>query len=898
MKEDLEKSLSLLLSKSKDDNEKRSINLEYQTIWQNLDEIFFENEMPNKSDNNNNDSSKNKGDNSKNRFAQMENSKLEIRGRLEILFNIVRIKEKTDYDDYLNEEEEPPIIKALINEIQQLEKFYNSLINIDEKKLEKPEKNEKYKTKKKIELYLFLIYLILKNYPFYITKRSYLEEYFLKLRKYKDWPDQIGCQGKNLYSLFINELYLPGITIFKEIRDKYLLDSFNPDQFFLLRDDFLRYYFIDDNKASSYNLDSQDIKSNDIFKIPRDIEIYNKVHKLKSDMKSLKEFNCLTIMHLIIFFCQEILSHNKKIQLNDLQRLCQQYFKAIPDYKIKGDFINFFSIPNILIKEVDKKRTFEIIKEETKEIFKKKNVPNKSLLNSFFNICDEGLKTDYFKNFLPMVKNIEKKIMNSINSQEGQHNIDILNLRKYLKPKIEIKEKSKTMYELYQYNYINIQDKYLSHLNEVIDYSNYKIEEKDKERVDQFNIYVNNKRNILDKFIKLRFIIHEKQLVQFINDSVRDSFKLYGELKNAKNIEKEREKENEFKEKKSEPVSEKKSRKKGDRSQIEKEKLEKELEKEKERKMEEDKQYSKILKNLKYYELKYLENDQKNDKKYLVTKEIENRKLEVLPDIEKFLNSIILYVLPNEPGENSGLDLSDYIGRNDFIYQYLFCSFGKKPGYDDLNLLRKENLCIYLEEAKNFFELDIYKIILTPKNGEKVIQDYFYSFIEIDILDNDIPKITYVNDMENPEGDKKIENTYIKKIFIVNLMNSMYNEKYKIDGMVGAKYILNENCGNLTVFCLTGNLNERNNNNNSNTINNMNYYWKILMQQTNSIIFNCDLIEITGNINIVQGVNHESNSKDSVYEELIVGHATYGVLDNEKRIKLKIATFDDFNNSK
>ena len=117
--------------------------------------------------------------------------------------------------------------------------------------------------------------------------------------------------------------------------------------------------------------------------------------------------------------------------------------------------------------------------------------------------------------------------------------------------------------------------------------------------------------------------------------------------------------------------------------------------------MEEDKQYSKILKNLKYYELKYLENDQKNDKKYLVTKEIENRKLEVLPDIEKFLNSIILYVLPNEPGENSGLDLSDYIGRNDFIYQYLFCSFGKKPGYDDLNLLITLKKCFIIYKLFN-----------------------------------------------------------------------------------------------------------------------------------------------------------------------------------------------------
>ena len=903
IKDDLE-DLYFSLTKNKNENEKRAINNTYQTIWTKLEEMFFKKEDNLKIDNN--DSSKNKGDNTKNKIALMENSKLLIKDdmSLESIFNIIRYKETTnfinndendyDYDDYLNEKEdpEPPVIKAIINEIQQLDKkLYNIMTNNDDKKNLGNEKNEKYSIKKKIELYLFVIYLIIKNYPLFIPKRCYLEQYYLQLKKYKDWPGQIGCQGKILYSLLIDELYLPGITLFKEIREKYLLDPGNPNNFFLISDDFIRYYFLGDYNSHSKYLglfEKFGIKAKDIFSEFNGY-INNNKHSLKADDKSLKEFNCLTIMHLIIFFCQQILSHKEKVQLNVFQRLCQQYFKAIPDRKIE-----------IKEKNGNKENENDDDSFDNKNI---RNILNKNLLNSFFNICDAGLKTDYYKDFLPMIKELEKKIISSINDQEGQHNINILNLRKYLKPKIEIKgikDKENNLYELYQYNYLNIEDKYLSHLNKPFDYSNYIIKNVDKERVDQFNAFVKNKKNILEKFIKLRIILQEDKLIDFINILIEDTKKLYNQLiekKNPKN------KEIEPKEKKQEPEPDKKSKKKRDKLQIEKEKKEREQEKKEE---EEREKYIQKLKHLKYYELKkeenYLKNDKnndkKNDRKNFLENEMNKRLLNVLPEIEQFLNSIILYILPND---NSG-HLSDYISRNDFIYQYVFC---KKTGNEADNLL-KDSLCIYLEEAKNSFELNIYKLILTSENDE-LTENYFYSFIEVDVVDHTSLKII-VNNQQEPEDEEKYKMTDISKIYIVNLMNFMLNEKNKLDvlaGMAGAKYILNENCGHLTVFCLKNNQNEANYFNNTNSINNMSYYGKILTLQAYSNIFNCDSIKISGKLKVFKGKfnlknnlgnsNIVNDSNDPIYKELKIDHATYDVLNNEKRIKLKIATFNEFN---
>jgi hypothetical protein len=862
--DDFEKLYELLKKKGKEENERKLCNDEYQNIWENIGDIIFKKESINKSEII--DFSKGKIDVTKNKVLGNDYINLEIKDNmsLELIFKIVRYKEASnfinsydnDYDNYLNEEEEPPIIKAIINEIQNLEKL---LLNIDKK----PEKSV---IKKKIQLYLFIIYMILKNYPFYISKRIYLEKYYLQLKKYKDWPDQIGVQGKRIYKLLINELYLPGITIFKEIRKKYCLDIIDPNKFMLISDDFLRYYFFNDDRSnsSSYKFIKDDI-SDEKFNInAKEIfspasKLFNvKEYKPKVDAKSLKEFNYLTIMHLIIFFCQQILGYKDKIKSSIYCRLCEQYFKAIPDYKNRDGYIDL----------VGKKKS-EDKKESINNSFDKnvsRNTLNKSLLNSFLNILDVGLKTDYYKDFLPMIKELEKKIMGSINVQEGQHGIELLNLRKFLIPKVEIKStKGLSLIYLYQCNYINIEDKYLSHLKKTIDYKDYDINPEDKQRVDQFNCIVNIKKNILENYLKMRFILHEEQLISFINillndvEELRDKL-LEREYNERKKLEEQKEKEKEQKEKKLKQETEKKFKKKRDETQIEKEKKKKEHEEK--------------LKSMSFYDLKKLLENNPNDIE--AQNAIQKRESDSLPDIVDFIDSIVLYILPNDMFEQH---LSDYICRNNFIYKYIF---SKKSGmdYNIINRLLKENLCIYLEEANNYLELDVYKIVLTPsKVNEKLIINYFYSFIEIEFIDENPPlSITYLNNSENPEYEKSVSKlSEIKKIYIMNLM---FKEKGKKETLSGAKYIINENSGLLTVFCMKNLVNE---------INNFSYYGKLMAHQTNSEIFNCDEIKITGEFKINGIPDIEENS---TFKELIIGHATYDLGNQEeRRVKLKIAIF-------
>ena len=229
-----------------------------------------------------------------------------------------------------------------------------------------------------------------------------------------------------------------------------------------------------------------------------------------------------------------------------------------------------------------------------------------------------------------------------------------MNLREYLIPKIEIKNpKDISLLQIYQYNYINIEDKYLSHLNKTIDYKNYDINPEDKQRVDQFNCIVNIKKNIIEKYLKMRFILQEEQLIHFINLLIDDVEDLQEKLRERANNERkllmeQKEKEKEQKEKKLKQENDKKFKKKRDETQIEKEKKKKE--------------YEEKLKSLPFYELKkLLENNPNNAD---VEKVMEKRETNALPDIENFINSITLYILPNDMED---LTLSDYICRNNFI---------------------------------------------------------------------------------------------------------------------------------------------------------------------------------------------------------------------------------------
>ena len=872
-----QKLYDLLVKNNKDETEKKMCNTEYQNIWLNIKNIFFKQKQTQKRFENS-ELSKIKAELFKNKYLENENLSFDIKENtsLELLFKIIRYKEHTsyinnyenDFDNYYENNEEPPAINAFIKEIQSLQKLL--YLNDDSKK------SEIASIKKKIELYLFLIYMILKNYPFYVPKRSHLEKYYLKLKQYKDWPVPIGSHGFNLYKLFINDLYLPGNTILQEIREKYFLDFIDPNKFLLISDDFVRYYFFyDNNNSSFYKTLIEDvtdknfnISAKELFSPGTKPLLFNiQEFKSKVDAKSIKELNHLTIIHLIIFCCQQILSHNEKIRLNVFQRLCEQYFKSLPDYKNKDGFIL-----DLVTKTKKEQKEDNIINTYEKNI--SRNTSNKSLLNSFFNILDEGLKTDYYKDFLPLIQVISKKIIESINGQEGQYNIKLINLREFLLPKIETKNINDTsLINLYQNNYINIEDKYLAHLSSEISYEEYNITQEDQKRVDQFNNVVRIKKKILEAHLKMRYIFQENQLIKFINILINDVEELQEKLLERKLNEERALMEEKLKEK-----EKKEKRLYQDNYNVNSYKYNNiQAEKEKKKKKEREKELNKLS----YVELKKLSEKVTNNPD--IKKLIEKRETKALPEIENFLNNLIIYIIPNSRKEEKDLSLSDYMQRNDFIYQFLMSEDNGNLDNNILNL--KENLCIYLTEAKYFFELDVYKIILKSdpllyRDEEKIYEDYFYSFIEVEILSGGGLQIFYLNNQESPEHENTlIDVAEIKKIYILNLA---LRDKENKDNLSGAKYIINENCGLLNVYCIKNSV--------GNEYENYNYYGKVIAIQSISESFKCDEIKIYGNFR-VKGIQNVDNV---MFKELIIGHATFDFEDYEKNVKLKIATFSEF----
>jgi hypothetical protein len=298
---------------------------------------------------------------------------------------------------------------------------------------------------------------------------------------------------------------------------------------------------------------------------------------------------------------------------------------------------------------------------------------------------------------------------------------------------------------------------------------------------------------------------------------------------------------------------------------------------EKERKK---KEKEKELNNLTYIELKRLVEKVNNPE---IKKIVEKRESQSLPEISNFLDSIIIYIIPSGRKEERDQTLSDYMQRNDFIYKFLMSE--ENGNLDNNIMLLKENLVIYLTEAKYFFELYIYKIILKSdpvlyKDEEKIFEDYFYSYIEVEVVSGGALQISYLNNQESPEHENNLSDVAeIKKIYILNLA---LRDKEGKDNLSGAKYIINENCGLLNVYCIKNSV--------GNEYDNYNYYGKVIAIQSISESFKCDEIKINGNFK-VKGIQ---NVENIMFKELIIGHAYYDYEDYNKNIKLKIATFSEF----
>ena len=89
----------------------------------------------------------------------------------ETILKLVSFQEKKKFD--LPQKEET-IIDDLIDLVRNCHKM-----------LYDPNKEKKYYYEKSMQIYLFTIYIILKNYPFFINKRETLQNYFTKLIQYK-----------------------------------------------------------------------------------------------------------------------------------------------------------------------------------------------------------------------------------------------------------------------------------------------------------------------------------------------------------------------------------------------------------------------------------------------------------------------------------------------------------------------------------------------------------------------------------------------------------------------------------------------------------------------------------------------------------------------------------------
>ena len=761
----------------------------------------------------------------KNKYTISQNfsiaQRLNNNNNIESILQIIAVKEK----EYFYPEEEPAIPK-LINLLQ----FCQKNIYIEE--------NQKLIDiyRKMIDFYLFLIYLIIKNYPFYISRREYLEKYFIELSPYKNWPIPTGSHGFNIYKCLINELYLPGITILNEIRNKYLLDIIDPNRFILVRDDFLRYYYITNGNVGATKIEiaikeDPDNKIN-AFNIFSNSHLFKqKKSNFKVDSKSIKDFHHLTIIHLIIFNCQQFLSQEIKIPQLKLRKIYEFYSKAIPEYKTKDGFNEeLLTINQINPKPPRIQGTFE------KNL--SRNTSNKSLFNSFINILDEGINTDYYKDFLPLIKGIKKKLEESCNSQEGQEKVKILNLRKYLKPKIEFKRNIETLsfIDMYKYQYLNIEDKYMAHISSKINYDNYKITYEDKLKVDNFNNIVSVKKQLIQRNIKLRLIFEKNNLDIFINKMLKEIETLKTLLLNKKEeelldeIEKSKKEKEERENTKLFENLERNSNKINNSNNIH----------EKKRFLDKNNLYS--------YSYSYLREQNEPD----LIKIRNKRENESLPDVESLVNSVTVYYLGNHISEI----LTDFISRNDFVYYYLVGRLGEG---DNSNKLIQEMICIYLSEANNYFYLNVYQVI--SENEENFVY-YFYSYITV-LTSGKNSKFKIKLD-----DNKYIEKSGYSKIVICNIAPK-----------TNVKLISNENSGILDIYLIKNELKDKNEK----------IFDKILSTLSKSESYKSKKIELIDNSFIIE--DHEGNVLQEHLNNIKIEHAYYINNDIKKDFNIKIATF-------
>ena len=287
--------------------------------------------------------------------------------------------------------------------------FIELLLNNDiEEKLHNMYQGEKvttgysYVIEKIVVFDLFLIYIILKNYPFYVLKRDRLEILFKSLKKYKSFPYPIGSIGMDLFKLLINELYLPGVTIFQEVRKTLLLDILDPNIIDINQNDFIKVVSFEPSLSTTKKKGKED--NNNLI----DLNNNNNQSSTNFQLHELKEltFTCLLVYAAFILYSSE----DKK----DIDR------------EEEGVLENILGIFEKRLKQK---------KDEAKNKDSNPNIYEKNIVNDIFNLIDEGLDSNFNK-FKKEVKSVNDKLVSkSKELHETNPSIKLrenINLRRFL----------------------------------------------------------------------------------------------------------------------------------------------------------------------------------------------------------------------------------------------------------------------------------------------------------------------------------------------------------------------------------------------------------------------------------------------------------------------------------
>ena len=637
----------------------------------------------------------------------------------------------------------------------------------------------------------------------------------------------------DLFKLLINELYLPGVTIFQEVRMTLLLDILDPNIIDVNPNDFIKVVSFEPGIATIKKKTKEDNNIN--------IDTNNNNNQSSTNFKlhELKEltFTCLLVFAAYILYSSEDKKDSEKeeIYFENILALFEKRLKQKKDEsKNKENNPNIFEknivndVFNIIDKGLDSnyskfKKEVKLVNDklvskskESHETTTSKPRDNISLRRFLYhNIHSLKLPIEVKKKFKPAIKNnklkdnlsqkisvgMKKSMPNIKKGEKGKQgfqsgdealeedqiedkeslekieNIRIINeYKEQLNAEKDVENDN--ILEDYIENFTKLRRKYFGHLQQFQVESYFYNEDKEKDRVIQYNRLSKIREKQLTELYKQKYIVKENQLIYFLKNL--EVWKCNIRPLYHKKLKKE------YCDKKEEDIENAKKLEKKDNDS---------------------------LNNENFNNINILEVNLRD-----ISAAIRNSTLSEEKDkIAYIVNSDLpfnyeLYLIPGEAKKDKGDEkkpdnpLTKFISKQDFIYKsiigdFYWTLFNGESIDDECHSFLDSPIQLYLKEALHFYNLKVFQCkIKTNNQTQNEIDDlnisgdyyYLYGSIHIEaesgiILQLDKETIVFTND------DMTKRSIYID---IINIYNE--NDGGKINDI--EKYLVNPNSNCFQVF--------------------------------------------------------------------------------------------------